>query len=1143
MIKNPVYYFAFVFLMIFSQLKIMSQNVELKIQMGHLSGIKSLEFSNDDNYILSFDKSKTMIVWDISLGVELLRLKDDYDILFCKFSSDQKYVISVNIKNRIKLWSIKESKLISENNFGTRIWDITVISDSEALIIGDKLYRYNYLTHKKSVLYSGEFIRIIPVRDYYILFNESGEIFMINNELKVNRMPYSLKIKRHSGDEADYREKYAKRVTQRLEEIDNRFYKKFYIKNIMTPSIGKPVDLHLLSFAEDKYIFYGSKNKISAFDLKKKKKTYKLYTYFLDVEYSSMAVSSKNNLLVLGTNSDRILVYKLGKKNPEFVSDKHLNTVTAIEFSHSDKYFATASDDRSVIVWSAETLIPLKRLFSRGFTISGFDLDTVSGKLFMGDDVGFVKTLDYRNITNSIDSKKIHNGEVTGLKYIPRYKRTISIGADNYIVISNDTNNMILKSKFCGFLRNAAFSKQKIEPFYYKNRIFKIPSYVFTDTSTNEFIVAGEGITTGKIIIKTYSLDDNKFKSKYIKKNSGIGDMFYSSANHQIYLLSRGEIIDKVKTDKSTPVLIPEQDFGVIAPVYSATAFIVNDNGNIVYNNDSVISEYDVNTGSIYSRNLKYHIYKIRLTKDSDVVVISGNKIFFLNDDFSIDTAKTIISLNGNISDISFIDNDKILGISGGIINIWNKNKDVVSYAIVDNNKIVAFTTDGYYMTNRGGINGLSFKLGSKVLPPEQFDLKFNRPDIITGLLGYADSSLIAAYHRAYLKRLKKMGFTEDMLKDDFHLPDIKINNFEEIPVITDSSSVSLNLEVNDSKYKLDRINVWVNDVAVYGTNGISLRNKNTKFYKTKIRVNLPKGKNKVQVSVLNQAGAESYKQTFEIECTYGKTKPDLYLITIGESKFKDAGYNLTYAAKDALDVASLFSKNKIYGDVFIKTLLNEQVTKENIAALRTFLNKAGINDEVMIFIAGHGVLDENLDYFFAGYDMDFNNPAKRGIAYDDLEGLLDGIKPLKKILMIDACHSGEIDKEEVDILATTELKEGDIQFRAVGNSVKPKLGMQNTSELTKALFTDLRRGTGATVVSSAGGGEYAMESGEWKNGLFTYCLINGIQTKEADLNKDGKIMLSELQKYVQQKVVELSNGQQQPTSRIENITMDFRVW
>jgi uncharacterized caspase-like protein len=196
-----------------------------------------------------------------------------------------------------------------------------------------------------------------------------------------------------------------------------------------------------------------------------------------------------------------------------------------------------------------------------------------------------------------------------------------------------------------------------------------------------------------------------------------------------------------------------------------------------------------------------------------------------------------------------------------------------------------------------------------------------------------------------------------------------------------------------------------------------------------------------------------------------------------------------------------------------------------------------------MIFIAGHGVLDENLDYFFASYDMDFNNPNQRGIAYEDLEGLLDGIKPLKKVLLIDACHSGEIDKEEVELLATNEVQVGEIQFRAVGNSVKPKLGMQNTSELTKALFTDLRKGTGATVISSAGGGEYAMESGEWKNGLFTYCMLKGIETKAADQNGDGEIWLKELQEYVQTQVSELSGGKQQPTSRIENSVLDYRVW
>jgi antitoxin component YwqK of YwqJK toxin-antitoxin module len=474
------------------------------------------------------------------------------------------------------------------------------------------------------------------------------------------------------------------------------------------------------------------------------------------------------------------------------------------------------------------------------------------------------------------------------------------------------------------------------------------------------------------------------------------------------------------------------------------------------------------------------------------------------------------------------------------------KKKIIEQYVFFDINEegnYLFMTPDQFYMGSKDIKDIVFFKKGDEYFEFNQFDLKYNRPDIILDRLGYADSSLISAYHQAYLKRLKKMNFTEDMLKDDFHLPEIKIENFEEMPTIMDQGSIDIKLDLKDSKYKLDRINVWVNDVAVYGTNGISLRDKAVQEYKTNLKVNLVKGKNKVQVSVLNQAGAESYKETFEIECKVGKDKPNLYLITIGESKFKQANYNLTYAAKDAHDVATLFTKSKVYEKVITKTLTNEQVTKENIAALRGFLDQAGINDEVMIFIAGHGVLDENLDYFFASYDMDFNNPNQRGIAYEDLEGLLDGIKPLKKVLLIDACHSGEIDKDEVVLLAANEVQEGEIQFRAVGNSVKPKLGMQNTSELTKALFTDLRKGTGATVISSAGGGEYAMESGEWKNGLFTYCMLKGIETKAADLNSDGEIWLKELQEYVQTQVSELSGGKQQPTSRIENSVLDYRVW
>lgn len=522
-----------------------------------------------------------------------------------------------------------------------------------------------------------------------------------------------------------------------------------------------------------------------------------------------------------------------------------------------------------------------------------------------------------------------------------------------------------------------------------------------------------------------------------------------------------------------------------------------------------------------------------------------------------IDSNSRISQVESNhpmgILDFESVNNNLLfsLGNSGELI-IWrrelnNQTLDNLQFVarifIFEDFEYFVVTQDNFYLSSKDGVQNIIFTLKEKVFGFDQFDLKFNRPDIVLERLGFADSLRIKTYHHAYLKRLKKMGFKEEMLSDNFHLPEIEIKNIADLPNLTQNAEVQLELFMNDSIQKLDRINVWVNDVAIYGIDGISLRDKDVMEYTTNLEVFLAKGMNKVQVSVLNQAGAESYKETINIECTTGKDKPDLYLITIGESEFQQSDFNLTYASKDAQDMVSLLEESPAYENVFSKTLVNEEVTKENVLALSSFIDKAGINDVVMIFIAGHGVLDANLDYFFATYDMDFMNPAEKGLAYEDLEGLLNGIKPLKKTLLIDACHSGEIDKEDVEFAESENVSNENLQFRAVGENVKPKLGMENTSELTKSLFTDLRKGTGATVISSAGGMEFAMESDDWKNGLFTYCILMGIKSKKADSNGDDEIWLSEIQKYVSKKVFELSGGKQQPTSRIENQTVDFRVW
>lgn len=91
--------------------------------------------------------------------------------------------------------------------------------------------------------------------------------------------------------------------------------------------------------------------------------------------------------------------------------------------------------------------------------------------------------------------------------------------------------------------------------------------------------------------------------------------------------------------------------------------------------------------------------------------------------------------------------------------------------------------------------------------------------------------------------------------------------------------------------------------------------------------------------------------------------------------------------------------------------------------------------------------------------------------------------------------------------------------------------------------FADLRRGTGAAVISSSSGNEYSLEGEQWSNGVFTYALLQGLKNGQADANKDHVITVSELQAYVIDEVRKLTQGGQNPTARRENLEYDFPVY
>lgn len=462
----------------------------------------------------------------------------------------------------------------------------------------------------------------------------------------------------------------------------------------------------------------------------------------------------------------------------------------------------------------------------------------------------------------------------------------------------------------------------------------------------------------------------------------------------------------------------------------------------------------------------------------------------------------------------------------------------------VNEQRMLLINPDLYYYTTSRGHDMLAFKQGEKVYPLEQFDLQFNRPDKVLRSIGLTGDSTVQAFYYAYLKRLKKLDFTEEAMEANFDLPQLEVLTTD-LPTSTTQAALRFRVRASDPSALLAQLQVYINDVPIYGSQGIDLQPRSVQRIDQSIDLTLSKGENKVQVSVINQAGRESLRETFYITYEAPDVRPNLYFIGIGVSNYKNDRKNLRYPVKDLEDLAALFQKDTAhFGQVYVHFLKDEEVTLEQVQALKEVLMQTGVNDRVILMYAGHGLLDKQFDYYLATHSTNFGQPELEGVPYETFEQLLDGIPSRYKLSLVDACHSGEIDRENTIVVDENPPPDDGILFRSGGTTAREVAGgLQNSFELMKHLFVDLRRITGATVISSASGVEFAIEGENWKNSVFTFCLLKGLESRAADLDQDGLIMISELQQYLAGEVSRLTQGRQQPTMRIENIANDWAVW
>lgn len=497
----------------------------------------------------------------------------------------------------------------------------------------------------------------------------------------------------------------------------------------------------------------------------------------------------------------------------------------------------------------------------------------------------------------------------------------------------------------------------------------------------------------------------------------------------------------------------------------------------------------------------------------------------------------------GGVTGVGFLSDWRLLATTGvdAVVRLWDVETGELTATLVSLNDedYVAVTDTGRYAATRAGLRAVVLRLGERLLPFEQFDLTLNRPDELLARLGYALPPTIAMYAQAVARRQRQFGLRAHT--GDFLLPELWL--VDPPPTVSAERRLHVRVAVRSQTDPLARVMVQINGVPIHGPGGIDVRHLGRHGGDLTLELELACGDNRVQLSVLDVAGCASLRHTFHVAHT-AEPRRELHVIAVGVSRHHDPSLNLSFAAKDAQDLASALQRlQRSFVRVHVHTLVDAAATRANILALAAPLRRCAVDDQIVVLFAGHGALVDG-DYTFLPADHDLTHPRATAVTWAEIEALFAGVAARRRLLLLDTCHAGA-PGDAVDEPAT--LPETVRRVRArdflVDAADPPRITRAQEMARLSDLFADLRDEIGAHVIAAAGASEYAREGQDGReNGVFTSCILEALHGDAADRDRDGRITVSELRSFVAARVSALTQGDQRPVSRRENLVDDFAV-
>lgn len=1135
----------------------LNAQIEIGVPYGHRRSITDLHLSDDGKELMTVGLDNMVIFWDVSTGRTKRTVKLDGNLICAGYLEDKKYFIistysaKVADQNDSILYQYRSEEPIlfsyrSKSGpvsfvIDTMIHSLNtstfeILSESTGFTSPSHANIYNFSFSDDQLIYvsdgiisgrncvTGEVFELRTEKEFEYTTYESVAIdddninFVLNDSLFIYSRENLSFLSSHDLTKAD---------------LDNVSVHISSSKKLFLLRARKAI--HLVSRKNDLPVWtksYDTNNSISSFYDKANDDiivTHDNELHILSVQKGDehltitfeeivTHVQTMKDLLIVVLNGIKVMV--LSRQNGATVAEfqGHVEPVISSAYDQTNKVLATTNQNGSTRLWSLKTGTLVRELkgHKRSVRVAEFSDD---GSFLLTSSFDQTNRVWDLSTGRELSSRTAIGYEMSPSRFIGNGEHVISLGNDTVYCWSSQ-NGKIIWAYSNGKSRFNSYNFPAIDPA--NNMVVALDrdgAFHALNAQTGEL----KGILKGNRtpFVKSYNFN---ISGDLLAAGNDDGDLF-------VWNMKNGML-----------------DYKLSDSLYNIEYCTLIDTKRLLYirkkNNLSEVVLIDRSDGSRLNKfGHKGGLFYFEFNRDSTYFLTTGeDQVVRIWKTIDLTLMNTIDNFRNTTYHASFIsDSSIIVSSTDGSYSIWDNlgaNLRSRKFCIDgDSEKTIEILPEGYYYSQKNAFQFMHFLVDGNVFPFDQFDLKYNRPDLVYERLGYGSKEERSQLETAYRKRLKKLKIDPNQFVNSFHLPVVKIRT--EVPVSTNKSKIDITFDASDSLYLLNRIMIHVNHIPIDGVDGVFVLNDSLQQVKFNRCIELQRGLNLIEISAINEVGIESLKQSFRVNCLKPTTTKNLYFVGIGAKEYEESIMDLKFSDKDIRDVLCILKKSDVYDKIFIDTFFNEDVNAQLIEQVRKRLKTSTTDDQVIIMYSGHGVLDENLNYYLATYNIDFNNPDKKGISYDSLELLFDKIPARKRLLLLDACHSGEVDKEEMELSSNSNAF---VKAEAKGDLFKQVRSKGNSFDLMNKLFVDLRRGTGTIVISSSAGKYYSYEDNMHQNGLYTYALKEGLMGA-ADINNDEQITINEIKTYLFNRVDELSDGIQKPTIRQDNLEVDFRIY